>query len=129
MAISFSFGLGDPVIDVEVRDGGNAASATALLDSGCEMTGISSTIATRLSLVPIGSKVLAGTTGALRVDTYAVDLDFAPAGLTTVFSTWEVFEIQGSLGVDVVIGRDIICHGTPSSQLILGPGGSGTLDL
>jgi len=129
VAIAFSFGTGDPVIDVDVQDSGVSVPATALLDSGCEMTGISPTVATKLGLTPIGSTVLIGTTGSLTVDTYAVDLDFSPAGLPTALSTHLVFELQGSLGVDVVIGRDILCHGSPSSRLTLGPGGAGTFDL
>jgi hypothetical protein len=65
----------------------------------------------------------------MNVATYSVDLDFSPAGLTKTLNTQEVFEIQGSLGVDMLIGRDIICHGTSISQLRLGPGGIGDFDL
>ena len=129
MAISLSFGTADPIIDVEVRDSGAIVTATGLLDSGSEMSGISSTIVTRLGLTRVGSVSLAGTTGALVVDTYAVDLHFPQPGLTRTISTVRVFEIQGALGADVVIGRDLICHTTSSSQLSLAAGGTGTFDL
>jgi len=129
MAISLQFGQGDPVIDLKVWDSSNNVAATALLDSGCELTGISSTVVTNLNLTPVGSTTLAGTTGTLTVDTYSVDLDFSPAGLSTTLTKHFVFEIQGNLGVDVVIGRDILCHGSSISHLTLGPGGNGTFDL
>jgi hypothetical protein len=106
-----------------------ATTVTALLDTGCEQTGISNRVVNALSLPRIGSTPLSGTTGGMTVPTYSVDIDFSPGGLVKTFSTVQVFEIQGSIGVDMVIGRDIICHGTAASQLRLGPGGSGTFDL
>jgi hypothetical protein len=131
VAVKVTFGAVGPTVSVNVSDANGVVIATALLDSGCDMTGISQRVVNALSLKRTGSVSLAGTTGNMTVDAFAVDLDFAPAGLTTTgrLTTLQVFEIQGNLGVDVLIGRDIICHGSSVSQLTLGPGGSGSFDV
>jgi predicted aspartyl protease len=113
----------EPTVEVDILGPNGTVRAAALLDTGAEISGISDAVAASLGLKnSMGTALIQGATGNRRTNTYAVDLDFAPAGLNCQLKKQRVFEIPSAVALDMIVGRDIICFGSAASELTLGPG-------
>lgn len=121
-----------PILQVAIFDGKSAllglqeaspklALFNALIDTGATNTCLSQSAIDTVGLIPTGKTLMTGATGQQVVDQYTFGLGFAlnqrqqPNG--EVQADFNIQIVQGcvfhngSVGFDVLLGRDIICRG------------------
>ena len=86
---------------------------TALFDTGASHTSVSQQIIDLLAVLPTGITLISGVTGTADVYTYDVRLLLTSTDQQRFAHTLRVPTFDSSsLGVDVLIGRDILSNGT-----------------
>ena len=96
----------------EQQPQGEAPLFSGLLDTGADVTCISSKVAAMLELQPTGKIPVIGATGVAEANQYMVDLllQFGTEHLIVQYHEVTGFE-SNSPAYDLLIGRDIICSG------------------
>jgi len=91
---------------------GQAPSFSSLIDTGADVTCISSNVAAMLGIQPSGKRSVVGATGIAEANQYIVDLLLQFGSESLVVPQHEVTAFPAnSPHYDVLIGRDIICQG------------------
>jgi hypothetical protein len=142
MALTFSLSRGGLEIDVLVnRDvavlmtlwqAGSRPpplSGRGLIDTGNDITGISSSILSRLGLQPVRQITTHGIGGSVTGDLYRVSLSILDAQATTlpwiVYPVLDVMELPTTIPFDALRGLDVI---RTCKMCVDGPGAQFTLD-
>ena len=90
----------------------SGAQALGLVDTGASKTSISPRLASSLGLKPSGKTLVQGVTGAMQVNSYAVDLMLGFGAHSAVIENLEVCELDlGQARFNMLIGRDVLCRG------------------
>ena len=91
----------------------SGAQALGLVDTGASKTSIiSPRLASSLGLKPSGKTLVQGVTGAMQVNSYAVDLMLGFGAHSAVIENLEVCELDlGQARFNMPIGRDVLCRG------------------
>ena len=130
LSVSFSPRLGpliqvticEPGTDISQVPAGSLPKFTALVDTGASCTSISRTIINTINLQPVGKQPVGGVHGMQPTYLYQfiVGLIFFPgpkdpAGTTqptiVPFSVLGAAFVPGQAPFDVLLGRDVLCHG------------------
>lgn len=96
---------------VELKHNSNTIRVRALWDTGAETTLISSSCAKKLNLISIFTTSKMADSGATNINTYKIDIIFSE---TVSFEDVNVISPEsevGLVGVDMLIGMDIISQG------------------
>jgi len=90
----------------------SGAQALGLVDTGASKTSISPRLASSLGLKPSGKTLVQGVTGAMQVNSYAVDLMLGFGAHSAVIENLEVCELDlGQARFNMLIGRGVLCRG------------------
>ena len=97
----------------------SGAQALGLVDTGASKTSIiSPRLASSLGLKPSGKTLVQGVTGAMQVNSYAVDLMLGFGAHSAVIENLEVCELDlGQARFNMLIGRDVLCRGVLTMDL------------